>query len=114
MKKLIPTKKNYGSGSGRDTYESKLFRVVLWNSQAGINTVLEVGDVFDHDTTFDLTFDGNQTERLNTDCGCISALSPSNILKLIKMSEGKGKKEGIESIQKEIGGILGLTRYSKF
>jgi len=109
MKKLISTKKDYGSGSGQETYESKIFRVVLWNSENGVNTVLEVGDFLDYPNTFCLTFDGNQTERLNTDCKCISALSSSNILKLIKMLECKGRKEGLKSLQKEILGTLGLT-----
>lgn len=99
---MKPTKKNYGGGSGTHAFESKLFRVVLWNSQRGANTELEFNDGWS-----ELVFDGDQRENLSTDCKCLAAMRPSDLLKLLRYVRKEGKEEGRSEVQQEIRKALG-------
>ena len=106
--KLERSTKDYGGGSGRETFESNLFRVVFWRMSKGTRTVIEF-KMINPMSYNELIFDGKVD--FDSDEKCFEQLEMSEILKAIEyqkeLSFDDGKEHNADAIRK----ILGVKKY---
>jgi hypothetical protein len=100
--KLERSAKDYGGGSGREIFESDLFRVVLWGMSKGNRTSVEV-KLADR---MDIQFDGHH--RLLSDDECMAQLTTAEILTIIENQKAESFKEGQRSKASEIRNALNI------
>jgi hypothetical protein len=102
MDKLKRTRKNYGGGTGKDTYKSDLFSVTRWKLAKGIKTTIRNKLHWSHEISFDgdIVFDN--------DAACISQFTPKEILGIIGLQKKEAFKAGEESNARKIHKALGI------
>jgi len=94
------TGKNYGGGSGKELFESDMFRVALWHHQKdSLRTVIEC-KLFP-DFRNEICFDGNHSELIS-DVLCIEQFTGHEILRMIKHQRTESFKKGKSAKAEEI------------
>ena len=106
--KLERSTKDYGGGSGSETFESDLFRVIQWKMSKGTKTNIQF-KMINSMSTNELVFDGKVD--FDSDEKCFEQLEMSEILKAIEyqkeLSFDEGKEHNADAIRK----ILGVKKY---
>jgi len=96
--KLKRTRKDYGGGTGKEIFESALFRVVLWKLSKGTRTTISCNLM----PISEIDFDGKQD--FDSDVKCMEQYSIKEILRMIKyqkeISFADGQKSKINEIRR--------------
>jgi hypothetical protein len=96
------TKRDYGGGSGRAAYSSKLFEVTHWHLRDGKQTTVRIS--VNRFSDFEVRLEGHV--ELSSDKECLAVFTPTEILKFFNMFEKKGFKEGKEHARSFFSGVL--------
>ena len=98
------TKIEYGGGSGRDIFQSDLFRVVVWTLAKGIKTTINIEGMY-----YNINFDGKH--QFLSDKLCMEQLTIGEIKKLIKCREKEAFEAGKLYKINEIKNCLEIITY---
>jgi len=98
------TRKEYGGGSGREIFQSDLFRVAVWTLAKGIRTTITIEGMY-----YDINFDGRH--ELVSDKRCMEQLTVTEIKKLINHKEKEAFEAGKQRKINEIKKCLGMITY---
>jgi len=93
------SRKDYGGGSGKSHFDSRIFSVVIWRLTHGIRTTITWGDFGE------IHFDGKHPD-LNSDKACVEQLTGTEILRLIVDREKEAFRKGENSRINEFKSFL--------
>ena len=99
--------KSFGGGSGKEIFESDLFRVVVWKKQKGIRTTIECKMCgFDKK---DIQFDGKH--EFTSDELCLEQLKVAEVVEMIENQKKQAFAAGRANKAEEIRDALELDEW---
>lgn len=99
--KIERSDKQYGCGTGHNTYRSDIFKVTFWTHYKETKTTIEFSDSF---CELEAKFDGKHDFK--SDDECMAQLTSEEILSYVEYCKNSYFRKGRNSMRKDLKSLM--------